>query len=493
MCIRDSYCLVKPFLLQEGDPEPNKGLLAKLEPQFEAPVSLWLVQDYLRLCAVPCLFYAFFHLVLHAAGAEDHMVEAFALSSDLCTQLAFLLGLCGHCALRLGWFKCYSGEHRTKVVGALGLQGNETVLNVKCGKGYWLNGLAKVMGAGGRVMGVDTWDAPDTPFDGQWASENARREEVSTRVEVMNYGDPHYLTYKDQVFDIALSSWLETADEVNYYNALCEMVRVVRPGGRVLLLYRLPCPAELTQHSLQDLGLTQVSSTLISTGYLAHRLLSATKPQEHTPRVALKIERGENAVTDNSPGFEHGSGQCMLYFLSAVAMYCVLGLSTLLAVCWSSLEVPSSAPRHDALASAFLANTAVWLCWAGCEVQLCLAARPEYMLKRVGVFQLWAGYWLQYSCIVLAFNALAWAPAISIALGTGVSSLWLRSLFRVLSWLLVSNSLGGWFERRRQRGLLEVYKENYGSADNKYRKARKRRTHRVKTTDALLGELHHDI
>ena len=64
----------------------------------------------------------------------------------------------------------YIPECVIQVIDSLELTGNETVLNLKCGKGYWLSGIAKVMNAGGRVFGVDTWDAEDTPFDGQWVS-----------------------------------------------------------------------------------------------------------------------------------------------------------------------------------------------------------------------------------------------------------------------------------------------------------------------------------
>lgn len=488
-----AWLVIKPRLLQEGDPEPNKGLLAKLEPQFEPPISLALVEEYLRLSALPSFFYLVFHLIFCLVGAEDHVTDSFALPSDLFTQISFLCGILMHCMMRFVYAKYYGGAHRAKVVEGLGLLGNETILNVKCGKGFWLNGIAKVMTAGGRAFGVDTWDADDTPFDGQWASENARREEVSTRIEVMNYGDPHYLTYKDEVFDVTVSSWIESGDEVNYFNAISEMVRVVRPGGRLLFIFRLPTPSNLTQKNLQDLGLTDIHSNVIRTGYLFDRVLTATKPEEYDNRHAVKIDRNENAVTDNSPGFDSSSGECMLYFLTTVGFYVVLAYTTLIYLDWDSLELPSSVDHTDSMAYGLMAENSVWFCWAVIEVHLELSARPVYMVRRVGIFQLWFGYWLQFFVMVMTFNTLTWLPVMLLSLTTGFSSVAFRTFFRIIARPIIGSTLDSFFDKKRQLLFLKYYKEDYGSPDNRYRKPKKKKKNRVKTTDALLGDLHDDI
>merc|ERR1711937_178354 len=73
------YLVLKPLLLQEGDPEPNKGLLAKLPPHYEPPINLATVQEYLRLSAVPSFFYILHHLIFCGVGASSQVTGAFTL------------------------------------------------------------------------------------------------------------------------------------------------------------------------------------------------------------------------------------------------------------------------------------------------------------------------------------------------------------------------------------------------------------------------------
>ena len=58
------------------------------------------------------------------------------------------------------------GSHQ--VLDGLEMRGNESVLCVRCEKGFWLSGLGKCMKAGGKAFGVDQWDAEDCQYDGQW-------------------------------------------------------------------------------------------------------------------------------------------------------------------------------------------------------------------------------------------------------------------------------------------------------------------------------------
>eukprot|EP00658_Telonema_sp_P-2_P019735 TRINITY_DN17775_c0_g1_i3.p1 TRINITY_DN17775_c0_g1~~TRINITY_DN17775_c0_g1_i3.p1 ORF type:complete len:348 (+),score=91.36 TRINITY_DN17775_c0_g1_i3:498-1541(+) len=347
------------------------------------------------------------------------------------------------------------------------------------------------MKAGGRVFGVDTWDAEDTPFDGQWATENSSREDVSGRVEVMHYGDPHYLTYKEEVFDVVCTSWIDS-DEVAYYNALSEMTRVLRPGGRLVFIQSLPTPTNLTEQHLQDLGLSDIRSRLVQTGYLFDRVLGATKPTDflHTP---AKIDKKEDEGTDESPGFEPSSGACMIWLLSGVGLYLVFVYMSVVYLSWGTLGVPDSVDNTNSLAVGFMAENSVWFCWSAVEIHLALTARPLYMVKRVGIFALWFRYGLQYLCMVLIFNAVTWLPIMLVDLATGVNSVALRTVFRVLLRPLIGITLDCFFQYRQQLLFLQFYKPDYGSSANRYKKSRKRTKHRVRLTDALLGSLHDDI
>lgn len=480
-----AYKIIMPFLAADGDPEPNKGLMVnKLQPVYNPPISIAFVVQYLRLSALPSFFYAGHHLLLCAITDNESLTDAFATVSDLATQISFTVLICCHCLLRFTWMSWKGVEHRTKVLDGLEMRGNESVLCVRCEKGFWLSGLGKCMKAGGKAFGVDQWDAEDCQYDGQWADENSRREDVSSAVEVLNYGDPHFLTYKDEVFDVVFTTWIEAKDEINYFNAVSEFLRVTRPGGTLAFCQQIPRPPNLIVEHLKDLGMKDIKEVTLSTGYLANVLITAVKPEEQADQIPPKILTMENAVTDESPGFD---GHCMLYFLSTVGFYTVVAFMTMTFLFWSAFEIPKSVVAADSMAYGLMAENSVWFCWAIVEVHLELAARPMYMVKRMGIFQLWFGHWLQFFIMVVTFNLLTWLPVMILALITGGSSLAFRTCFRVIARPIIGMTLDKAFAMRRMTEFLKTWRPSYGDEENKYKKPKKKKK-RAKQTDNLLGD-----
>jgi len=479
------YFIMKPLLVQEGDPEPNKGLLNTQEPSYTFPLQFAFIKEYLRLSVVPSFFYALLHITFYLLGAEETFYMAFAQESDAWTQIAFTCLIMAHCGIRQLAFFLRRNEHRAKVVDTMALRGNETVLDVKCGKGYWSIGVAQKLNAGGRILCMDTWDTPGTPYDGQWAVENSRREEVSGRVEIMNYGDPHFLVYKDEVFDIAMCTWLETEDEINFYNLISECVRVTRPGGR--LLFVMPYhPTSLLKKNMQDLGLKDITVTLVTTTYLMNQLYSAIKPDE-MDTTPPRIDRSENAVTDESPGFD---GNSMLYCLLALGFYLNGCYTIIVKWTWSTWMVPSGMSPGDTVAYGFMAENTVWLCWAVVDMHMILGSRPVYMIKRIGIVNLWMMYFVQFFLMVLIFNVATWLPLLALAAATGFSHVALRAIFRVLARPAIGSTLDSFFAYTRQNAFLSMWKDDYGDKRNRYRKARKnKRTSKRRETDMLLDDI----
>jgi arsenite methyltransferase len=125
---------------------------------------------------------------------------------------------------------------RDRVLDGLALRGDETVLDVGCGRGLLLIGAAKRLTTG-KAVGVDIWQTEDLSGNRPEATlENARLEGVAERVEVKD-GDARRLPFADGTFDVIVTK------EVlhNIYNAaerdtaVCEIARVLRPGGRLFL------------------------------------------------------------------------------------------------------------------------------------------------------------------------------------------------------------------------------------------------------------------
>jgi SAM-dependent methyltransferase len=125
---------------------------------------------------------------------------------------------------------------RDPLLDGLALRGDETVLDVGCGRGLLLIGAAKRLTTG-KAVGVDLWQAEDLSGNRPEATqENARLEGVAERVEVKD-GDARRLLFADGTFDVIVTKWVLH----NIYNAaerdtaVREIARVLKPAGRLLL------------------------------------------------------------------------------------------------------------------------------------------------------------------------------------------------------------------------------------------------------------------
>lgn len=132
------------------------------------------------------------------------------------------------------WGK-FSRIHR--MVSQLKLAGNETVLDVGCGKGSLLIRVAKEI-KDGKAYGIDIWRNQDLSKNCiEKTKENIRIEGVEKRAEVQS-ADMRKLPYDDAFFDCVVASLsihnIEPKSERG--KALKEIDRVLKPGGRVAIL-----------------------------------------------------------------------------------------------------------------------------------------------------------------------------------------------------------------------------------------------------------------
>ena len=119
----------------------------------------------------------------------------------------------------------------------LKLAGNENVLDVGCGLGKLTNGIAKQLNDG-KVIGIDIWNKMEIPGNSaEKAYENAAIEGVRDKVE-FKFGNVLDIPFPDTTFDLVTSSSvlnnLHGMDEK--LKALKEIYRVIKPGGRFLLV-----------------------------------------------------------------------------------------------------------------------------------------------------------------------------------------------------------------------------------------------------------------
>lgn len=117
-----------------------------------------------------------------------------------------------------------STEQRS-VLRALHLQGDERVLDVACGPGNTTRPLLDALGPDAQVVGFDA--SPTMLRQAVADTDDARAEYV--------LGDAARLPFEDGAFD-AVSCLAALHLIANPLHVLGEMVRVLRPGGRIALL-----------------------------------------------------------------------------------------------------------------------------------------------------------------------------------------------------------------------------------------------------------------
>jgi arsenite methyltransferase len=178
---------------------------------------------------------------------------------------------------------------RDRLVAALALSGNERVLDAGCGCGLALIACAKKLTTG-KAIGIDLWAAKDLSDNSPEAAlANAAADGVADRVAVET-GDITKLPFSDASFDAIISMTvihnIPTRDARDL--ALRELVRVLKPGGRIAIfdllhasrytevlqgaglkvqdlgwdfLWFVPCHSLLAQKSTSSQGYSSLGST----------------------------------------------------------------------------------------------------------------------------------------------------------------------------------------------------------------------------------------
>ena len=119
-------------------------------------------------------------------------------------------------------------EQRRLVVDALGLAPGEAALDIGSGPGLMACDLAAALGPDGSVVGLD-------PSESMLAL-SARREPAAGSAPItFRSGDAGALPFADESFDVAVSTQVYEYVE-HLATALAEARRVLRPGGRLLVL-----------------------------------------------------------------------------------------------------------------------------------------------------------------------------------------------------------------------------------------------------------------
>jgi ubiquinone/menaquinone biosynthesis C-methylase UbiE len=144
---------------------------------------------------------------------------------------------CGLMAVWMLWSsKIGKVRERERLLNRIAWTGAERVLDVGCGRGLLLVGVAKRLTTG-KAIGIDIWQAVDLSGNRPEAARvNAEREGVADRVEVQT-ADMRSLPFPDATFDLVVSraaihNLYAAADRAK---AIGQIARVLKPGGQALI------------------------------------------------------------------------------------------------------------------------------------------------------------------------------------------------------------------------------------------------------------------
>ena len=193
------------------------------------------------------------------------------------------LGIAASAALYIYATKAGKFDVWNEILDDLRLQGDETVLDMGCGRGAVLLAAAKRL-PNGRAIGVDLWRADQTDNSPSATLANAQLENVAERIE-LHTADMTALPFDDNSVDVIVSSLAihNIPTHAGRRQALGEAMRVLRPGGRLAIADLW----ETRQHAvhLRERGWSNVRRRSVGWRmwyggpWISTRLVTATKPE----------------------------------------------------------------------------------------------------------------------------------------------------------------------------------------------------------------------
>jgi arsenite methyltransferase len=125
---------------------------------------------------------------------------------------------------------------RDRMLAMHNWRGDENVLDVGCGRGLLMAGVAKLLPSG-HVAGIDIWSNVDMGGNSETATkQNLELEGVADRCTLISAG-AQSMPMPDDSFDVVVSNLClhNIAHRPTRQKAIAEIARVLKPGGVALL------------------------------------------------------------------------------------------------------------------------------------------------------------------------------------------------------------------------------------------------------------------
>lgn len=163
-------------------------------------------------------------------------------SSSYSLTTAYIFLIAGLLFITLALLMLYSSKsgklkQRDRLIDSLSIKGNETIVDLGCGKGLLLIAAAKKL-TSGKAIGIDIWKDTDLSKNNpDTTNRNAMLENVAERVEVKT-ADMRDLPFDDESIDIIVASMAlhNIKNKEERKKALQEINRVLKPEGKIAIM-----------------------------------------------------------------------------------------------------------------------------------------------------------------------------------------------------------------------------------------------------------------
>jgi arsenite methyltransferase len=185
--------------------------------------------------------------------------------------LALIPGFLGLRYVKVGKFR-----HRDRLLDMVAWRGDEQVLDIGTGGGLMAIGAAKRAPLG-RVFGVDIWDQADLSGNTlQRVERNIKIEGVTDLVEVRS-DDARKLSFQTGTIDLVFATLCLHNITDGQHDALCEVVRVLKPGGTAIISDL--ADTDTYRDQFTAMGLTVTRSGLMPGTFPFQRVVTARRHQ----------------------------------------------------------------------------------------------------------------------------------------------------------------------------------------------------------------------